>query len=122
MNKQEAIETIENIDTLNINDMIAGQQVDMVIKNQVLDIVRQIHEPQNVVVPKCVAEWIEEHKGLSSDASAIDMYDNLTSDNRSGYYHEVWLWVINHHYDFIRAWHDGYEVEQEERAEGRGWS
>lgn len=32
MNKKEVIETIKNIDTLNINDMIAGQQVDMVIK------------------------------------------------------------------------------------------
>ena len=45
MNKQEAIERIKNIDTLNINDMVAGQQVDMVIKNQVLDIISQIDEP-----------------------------------------------------------------------------
>ena len=42
MNKHEAIEKIKNIDTLNINDIIAGQSVDMVIKNQVLDIVSQI--------------------------------------------------------------------------------
>ncbi|HEP1835100.1 TPA: DUF1642 domain-containing protein, partial [Streptococcus suis] len=99
MNKQEAIEKIKNIDTLNINDIIAGQSVDMVIKNQVLDIVSQIHQPQKVVVPKIAAEWIKSHKESFSDASAIDMYDNLTSDNRSGYYHEVWLWVIAHHYD-----------------------
>ena len=33
MNKQEAIEKIKNIETLNINDRVAGQQVDMVIKN-----------------------------------------------------------------------------------------
>ena len=59
MNKQEAIERIKNIDTLNINDMIAGQQVDMVIKNQVLDIISQIDEPQKPVVPKFVAEWLE---------------------------------------------------------------
>ena len=45
MNKQEAIEKIKNIDTLHINDNIAGQQVDMVIKNQVLDIISQIDEP-----------------------------------------------------------------------------
>jgi hypothetical protein len=32
MNKREAIETIKNIDTLKINDNIAGQKVDMVIK------------------------------------------------------------------------------------------
>ena len=42
MNKQEAIEKIKNIETLNINDIIAGQSTDMVIKNQVLDIISQI--------------------------------------------------------------------------------
>ena len=45
MNKQEAIEIIKNIDTLNINDRVAGQQVDMVIKNEVLAIIYQIDEP-----------------------------------------------------------------------------
>ena len=45
MNKQEAIEKIKNIDTLNIKDNIAGQSVDMVIKNEVLDIISQIDEP-----------------------------------------------------------------------------
>ena len=58
MNKQEAIEKIKNIDTLNINDKIAGQQVDMVIKNQVLSLIEQIDEPQKVTIPKFVAEWI----------------------------------------------------------------
>ena len=113
MNKQEAIERIKNIETLNINDIIAGKSVDMVIKNEVLDIISQINEPQKVVVPKFVAEWIKSHKESFSDVSAIDMYDNLTSGNRNGYYREVWLWVIAHHYDFIKAWHDGYEVEKE---------
>ena len=59
MNKQEAIERIKNKDTLNINDRVAGQQVDMVIKNEVLDIISQIDEHQKVVVPKFVAEWIK---------------------------------------------------------------
>ena len=113
MNKQEAIEKIKNIDTLNINDKVAGQQVDMVIKNQVLDIVSQIDEPQKVVVPKFVAEWIKSKKEFFSDMSAIYMYDNLTIDNNGGHYHDVWLWVIDHHHDFIKAWHDGYEVEKE---------
>ena len=73
----------------------------------------KVHEPQKVVVPKLVAEWIESQKESFPVASAIDMYYNLTSDNIGGYYHKVWLWVIDHHYDFIKAWHDGYEVEQE---------
>ena len=57
MNKQEAIETIKNIETLNINDRIAGQQVDMVIKNQVLDIVNQIDEPHDFI-----KAWLDGYK------------------------------------------------------------
>ncbi|HFH8409754.1 TPA: DUF1642 domain-containing protein [Streptococcus agalactiae] len=45
--------------------------------------------------------------------AAIDMYDNLTSDNRGGYYHDVWLWAIDHHNDFISAWMHGYTIEKE---------
>ena len=64
MNKQEAIEKIKNIETLNIKDRIADKGVDMVIKNQVIDIVSQIEEPQKPVIPKFVAEWIEDQKGF----------------------------------------------------------
>ena len=62
MNKQEAIEKIKNIDTLNINDKIAGQLVDMVIKNQVLSLIEQIDEPQKPVVSKFVADFYESIK------------------------------------------------------------
>ena len=59
MNKQEAIEKIKNIDTLHINDRVAGQQIDMVMKNQVLGIISQVDEPQKVAIPNYVAEWID---------------------------------------------------------------
>lgn len=62
MNKQEAIGKIKNIETLNINDRIAGQQVDMVVKNQVLDIISQLDEPEKPVVPQYVADWYEDIK------------------------------------------------------------
>ena len=110
MNKQEAIEKIEKEkSSLNAwEDLTRNRAL-----NDALAIVRKIDEPQKVVVPKFVGEWIESQKESFSDASAIDMYDNLTLDNSNGYYHEVWLWVIAHHHDFIKAWHDGYTVEQE---------
>ena len=57
MNKQEAIEKIKNIETLHINDKIAGQSVDMVIKNQVLDIISQIDEPHDFI-----RAWIDGYK------------------------------------------------------------
>ena len=78
MNKQEAIEKIKNIDTLNINDKIAGQQVDMVIKNQVLGIVSHIDEPQKVVVPKFVADFYESIKDDFEDK----VYDLCLQFNR----------------------------------------
>ena len=62
MNKQEAIEQINYMDTLNINDKTACQQVDMVIKNQVLDIINQIGEPQKPKVPQVAVEFYERYK------------------------------------------------------------
>ena len=103
MNKQEAIETIKNIDTLNINDNIAGQKVDMVMKNQVLDIISQIGEPQKVVVPAFIDSFIGYAKaeGMSLFI-AIDNAQNKESE-----------WIITNEDNFARAWLDGYIVEQE---------
>ena len=110
MNKQEAIERIEKRkSTLNGWEELTRNRA----FNEALDIVRKIDETEKPIVPQFVAEWIESQKKSFSDVSAIDMYDNLTLDNNGGHHHDVWLWVIAHHYDFIKAWHDGYEVEQE---------
>ena len=109
MNKQEAIEKIKNIETLNINDMIAGQSVDMVIKNQVLDIVSQIEEPQKVVVPKFVAEWLKKYRyahTLLKILNAAEKEQIVTS--------AVNEWILDNQYDFIKAWIDGYEVGEDE--------
>ena len=106
MNKLEAIESIKKIS----DDLL---EVKFVSLESVIDIVSKIHEPQKVVVPKFVAEWIKSKKESFSDMSAIYMYDNLTIDNNGCHYHDVWLWAIAHHHDFIRAWHDGYEIEKE---------
>ena len=104
MNKREVIEKIKND-----NSLTGG----LVEKSWAIYCIEQIHEPKKVVIPKFVAEWIESKKEYFSDSSAIYMYDNLTLDNNGGYYHDVWLWAIAHHHDFIKAWHDGYEVEKE---------
>ena len=109
MNKQEAIEKIKNIETLHINDIIAGQRFAMVIKNQVLDIVSQIDEPQKVVVPKFVAEWIKEAR-----AKEYSLYGALDMVKKGS---DVFWWLFDSHGSnqdtFNRAWLDGYEVETE---------
>ena len=106
MDKKEAIEELKKR-RVGFGD-VASVRFDLAVT-----IIEQIHEPQKVVVPKFVAEWIKSQKESFSDVSAIDMYENLTLDNHGGHYHEVWLWVIDNHYDFIKAWHDGYGVEKE---------
>ena len=106
MNKQEAIGKIKNIDTLNINDIIAGQSVDMVIKNQVIDLISQIDEPQKVVVPKFIGEWLDYCKHDKFYA-LHDAYANMDEEMK------CWRFVGNNSDLFAKAWLDGYKVEQE---------
>lgn len=106
MNIQEAIETIKYIDTLTINDTVVGQQVDMVVKSQVLDIISQIDELQNVAVPKFVAEYLESAKSVGW---SFKVALNNPTDNVCG-----WLADRDNQETFARAWLFGYEVEQEQ--------
>ena len=106
MNKQEAIEKIKNIETLSINDTTTNQKVDMVIKNQVLDIISQIDEPQKVVVPKFVAEWLKKYRYAHTLLKVLNSAENelitLSAVND---------WILDNQYDFIKAWLDGYEED-----------
>ena len=110
MNKQEAIEKIKNIETLNIKDSIADKGVDMVIKNQVIDIISQIDELQKVVVPKFVAEWIEEAR--AEEYSLYGAWEMVKEGS------EIFWWLFDGHESnqdtFNRAWLDGYEVGEDE--------
>ncbi|MHC3591949.1 DUF1642 domain-containing protein [Streptococcus suis] len=73
----------------------------------------QIHEPQKVVVPKFVAEWIEECKRSGWHLQKV--LSNLDDDEKVG------DWAYDENDDLIpekvdmiaRAWLDGYEIEQE---------
>ena len=79
MNKQEAIEKINYIDSMNIKDKTSCQQVDMVIKNQVLDIIDQIDEPEKPVVPQFVADWVDNSREYSFDFGEWFDYENQPS-------------------------------------------
>lgn len=106
MNKQEAIEKIRNISTLKINDRVSHHQIDMVIKNQVLDIISQINELDKVVVPKFVAEYIEyckHEKFYALHGAYANMDDRL----------KCWRFKGNNSELFAKAWLYGYEVEKE---------
>ena len=58
MNKQEAIEKIKN---LNARETFMSEII-WVKRDDVLDIIKQLDEPEKPKVPQFVADWYEEHK------------------------------------------------------------
>ncbi|HEL1827785.1 TPA: DUF1642 domain-containing protein [Streptococcus suis] len=68
------------------------------------ELIDQIDQPQKVVVPKFVAEWIEDMKNAKTEF--FEAQSNCMSD-------EVDDWYYNHADDLLRAWLDGFEIEQE---------
>lgn len=121
MNKQEAIEIIEQSKTkiAKRENVIfkAGEiigecvQVDYVPLEVVVNVINQIHESQRVVVPKFVADWLEWCKENSLTLSeALSAKENKSDDLQTA----VNEWFTSNHEDlFARAWLDGYEIEQE---------
>lgn len=107
MNKQEAIERIESR-AFNIGD------TDLVVGlGYTKNIINQIDEPQKPVVPKFVAEWLEQCKRCNLDLQTT--LSRLDDDEKVG----DWAYdenddLISEKVDMIaRAWLDGYEIEKE---------
>nr|DAZ36609.1 MAG TPA: Protein of unknown function (DUF1642) [Caudoviricetes sp.] len=76
MNKEEAIEKINNISTLKINDTVLHRQFDMVDKNKVLDIISKINEPKKAICERGgrmnKQELIEKLEGLKQLFESCD--------------------------------------------------
>lgn len=113
MNKQEAIEKINNMSTLKINDTISHQQIDMVVKNQVLDIISQIDESQKVVVPQFVADWLEVCKENLGFGLLNAMSHSTSAMNKQPNWVKRWFNFKDNQETFAKAWLFGYEVEKE---------
>lgn len=87
----------------------------MVAKDSVLELVRQLDEPQKPVIPKFVAEWIEKY-GIDRDQFEIvwlakNYVNGITSLNLGS--KKVTSWIAYNAEVFIRAWSDGYTIERE---------
>ena len=88
------------------------------IKTKVAEsIISQIHEPQKVVVPKFVAEWIKWCKTneatLLGGISPIDEFGSAICNDKRVESMAASRWAKRNQETFARAWLDGYEVEQE---------
>lgn len=113
MNKQEAIEEINDLWSFALKD--EPFEVDLVNKGHVIDIISQIDEPQKVVVPKFVADFYEAIKndfenkiyGLCADfylknldEKIYDWFEDPKNNNKP-----IETLVMMHKF--------GYEVEKE---------
>lgn len=103
MNKQELIEKIEAIPD---NIGLVRPHID---KKMVLGLVRQLDEPQKVVVPQFVAEYIKWAK--KEDFHLLGAMNRENFDKKL----DDWFYTDDNIEVFARAWLDGYEVEKEKR-------
>lgn len=102
MNKQKLIKHIEDlpynegliVDTMKIS------------RNGLLKLIEQLDEPEKVVVPQFVADWIKVAKPVYSLSGAM-VYGSPGVNK--------WLESWDNQETFARAWLDGYEVEKEKR-------
>ena len=112
MNKQEAIEKKIKEKSLFFEDDYVGV-ITVIELGDVQKIISQIEEPQKVVVPKFVAEWLEYCKSSYRDLQKV--LSRLDDDEKIG------DWAYDENDDLIpekvdmiaRAWLDGYEIEKE---------
>ncbi|MFM0712747.1 DUF1642 domain-containing protein [Streptococcus suis] len=114
MNKQEAINKVKNLsrekngisrDKGNIDGVGFKDEVNAW---DVICILEQLEEPQQVVVPKFVAEWIEHCKQSNRD---LDNAMRCTRVNNAETGVEEWIYVNQE--TFASAWLYGYQVEKE---------
>ena len=109
MNKQEAINELMS----KSREIIFGDDENVYLsRKRTIELVSQIHEPQKVVVPKFVAEWIKPYRHAHTllrvlNASEKEQITPSTVND----------WILDNQYDFIKAWIDGYDVELEETDE-----
>lgn len=99
MNKKELIEKYEYLN----HDCF--RRVDT---SEVLRDLKQLDEPQKVVVPHFVADWIEECK--NDDFHLFGAMEAISLNQKKLDY---WFREDDNMELFARAWIDGYEVEKE---------
>ena len=80
-------------------------------KKVVLGLVRQLDEPQKVVVPQFVAEYIKYTRSHDWDLQDAMDSDFIASEEDGNF--SDWFYTDDNMELFARAWLDGYEVEKE---------
>lgn len=104
MNKDKLIEKIANL------DRVYGEKYYVALED-VLDLVKQLDEPEKVKIPQFVAEYIEQKK--DDDYHLLGVMIEIRSHKNKEI--DEWFEEDDNIELFARAWLDGYEVEKEPR-------
>ena len=120
MNKQELIDKLASLvgsieDFKGISTFHDGKYAGL---EHALELIQQLDEPQKPVVPKFVAEWIEQAK-----KERQSLYEAMYNIESSTYYHKydnaTYQWMFEgalhdeHQELFAEVYMHGYEVEKE---------
>lgn len=118
MNKQEAIREMnktfppEGFTALSTLVLYSGDIIDL--KSKLTSIINKI-EPEKMVIPRFVAEWIKKCKTFKNFAVSLSfaLQPSAWEANRLSDECIEWLTDAENQDIFARAWLDGYDVEQE---------
>lgn len=94
MNKKELIKYFEDLPYVSITQM--G-------KKSFIDLIEQLEEPQKVVVPQFIADWIETAKNIYSFSGGMFHVGPVVNK---------WLDDEDNQRTFALAWFDGYTIEE----------
>lgn len=101
--KYEAVECVVGI--------VSGKTI---LKTVLRDL-KQLDEPEKVKVPQFVADWIEVCKAHLTSSLYTAMNPNFMKENNQSFDLILWIKKTSNQDLFVRAWLDGYEVEEEKR-------
>lgn len=110
MNKQKVIDDIENaIPDFLLNDFQRGKETGL---TYALELVKELDEPEKVVIPQSVADWLEVCKENLAIGLFVAMHPNVLEVNNQSAETIYWLKSARNQETFAKAWIYGYEVEK----------
>ena len=114
MNKQELIEKVNEIATG--TPFPDAKIVDL---SKAIELIEQLDEPQKLVVPQFVADWIKYCKctgvELQHALNMEDLYFYNYANQKDDLKLKEFFETENNQDLFARAWLDGYEIEKEKQ-------
>lgn len=110
MNKQEFIETLESLERDSFNENY-NEGYDQAVRD-CLAVAKQLDEPKKVVVPKFMADFIED--GNNYDKIAFLVHQKYLGINSLMRECPVKDWLMSVDYETVLSLVNGYEVEKEQ--------